>query len=114
MYMLTKEEKKFMILYIHGQKKCIKNGAGELYVTNIEFEGKRKGYDIENLSKLVSQVQVPVIFSVGQWSGNTLVKDLKLEPRALLLQTFFTIKNLLQLNLGIFSLTMDLMSEKSN
>ena len=46
---------------------CINNGAGELYVTNMESEGKRQGYDISNLSKLVNKVKVPVIFF---WRSN--------------------------------------------
>lgn len=49
---------------------CIEKGAGELYVTNIDFEGKRGGYDIDNLAELANKVSVPVVFFGGaiDWS----------------------------------------------
>ena len=40
-------------------------GAGEIYVTNIDNDGRRQGYDIQNLKKLVNKVEVPVVVFGG-------------------------------------------------
>jgi cyclase len=40
-------------------------GAGEIYVTNIDNDGRRQGYDIQNLKKLVNEVEVPVVVFGG-------------------------------------------------
>ncbi len=45
-------------------------GAGELFVTSIDQDGARNGYDCELLSIISDQVDIPVIASggVGEWA----------------------------------------------
>jgi len=46
-----------------------KEGAGELYVTSIDQDGDRSGYDIELIRMIADAVDIPVIASggVGNW-----------------------------------------------
>jgi cyclase len=46
-------------------KEAAERGAGELLVTSIDRDGTKKGYDIELLSAVTSQVNVPVVASGG-------------------------------------------------
>ena len=41
------------------------NGAGELLVTSMDRDGTQAGYDIDLMSKISSQVNIPVIASGG-------------------------------------------------
>ena len=50
---------------IEFAKKMEKNGAGELLVTSMDRDGTQVGYDIELMSKISSQVNIPVIASGG-------------------------------------------------
>ncbi len=67
----------FYEVYIHGgktrthidavswAKECEELGAGEILLTSMDFDGTKKGYDI-NLTKLISKsVSIPVIASGG-------------------------------------------------
>jgi cyclase len=46
-----------------------KRGAGEIYLTSIDNDGMRKGYDVELMSRVVRAVEIPVIAfgGVGDW-----------------------------------------------
>lgn len=46
-------------------KKGVELGAGELVVNSIDADGMKEGYDIELLSEITSNVNVPVIASGG-------------------------------------------------
>jgi cyclase len=46
-------------------KQAVEAGAGELFVTSIDKDGTRKGYDLPLLAKITSAVNVPVIASGG-------------------------------------------------
>lgn len=46
-------------------KQAVELGAGEIVVNSIDEDGMKNGYDIELLSLITSQVQVPVIASGG-------------------------------------------------
>jgi len=46
-------------------KTCVANGAGEVLITSIDQEGTRKGFDVELVSAVSSQVNVPIIASGG-------------------------------------------------
>ena len=80
-------------------EKCINNGAGELYVTNMEFEGKRNGYDISNLSKLVKKVKVPVIFFGGAMEWEHFGEGLKAGASAVAAANIFHYKELASIKL---------------
>jgi len=44
---------------------AVKAGAGELFITSIDKDGTRKGYDLPMLAKITSSVNVPVIACGG-------------------------------------------------
>lgn len=54
-------------------KTCVSNGAGELLVTSIDREGTRKGFDINLLKAISSEVNVPIIASGGMGTPEHLV-----------------------------------------
>ena len=43
-------------------------GAGEILLTSIDFDGTMKGYDLNLIEKVVSNVEIPVIASGGAGS----------------------------------------------
>ena len=55
-------------------KTCVSNGAGELLVTSIDREGTRKGFDINLMKAISSEVNVPIIASGGMGKAEDLVK----------------------------------------
>jgi cyclase len=58
-------------------KTCVSNGAGELLVTSIDREGTRKGFDINLLKAISSEVSVPIIASGGMGRPEHLVAAAK-------------------------------------
>lgn len=42
-------------------KMCIENGAGEIFINNIDHDGLRKGYDLDTVRILCDELNVPVI-----------------------------------------------------
>ena len=50
---------------IQWAKTCVMNGAGELLITSVDQEGTRKGFDIELIKAVTSEISVPVIASGG-------------------------------------------------
>ena len=59
-------------------KKMEDNGAGELLVTSMDRDGTQVGYDIELMSKISSQVNIPLIASGGVGNLDHLVDGIKL------------------------------------
>ena len=59
-------------------KEMEQNGAGELLVTSMDRDGTQVGYDIELISKISSQVNIPVIASGGVGNLDHLVDGIKL------------------------------------
>ena len=59
-------------------KKMEENGAGELLVTSMDRDGTQVGYDIDLMSKISSQVNIPVIASGGVGNLDHLVDGIKL------------------------------------
>jgi len=76
----TKEGRCWWDTYIYGGTKSagmdalkwaemvVKKGAGEIVVSSLDFDGIKKGYDLEFLKELSERVSVPVIASSG--AGN--------------------------------------------
>ena len=54
------------------------NGAGELLVTSMDRDGTQAGYDIDLMSKISSNVNIPVIASGGVGNLDHLVDGIKL------------------------------------
>ena len=48
---------------------AVRKGAGEIFLTSIDNDGSREGYDIELIESVTSVVSVPVVASggVGDW-----------------------------------------------
>ena len=59
-------------------KNMEENGAGELLVTSMDRDGTQTGYDIELMSKISSEVNIPVIASGGVGNLDHLVDGIKL------------------------------------
>jgi len=58
-------------------KKMEENGAGELLVTSMDRDGTKVGYDIELMSKISNQVNIPIIASGGVGNLDHLVEGIK-------------------------------------
>ena len=52
-------------------------GAGEILLTSMDRDGTKKGYDIDLLSKITSNLSVPVIASGGVGSLEHLYEGIK-------------------------------------
>lgn len=54
---------------VEWAKKVEKFGAGEIFLTSIDQDGSREGYDINSIAKVSAAVHIPVIASggVGDW-----------------------------------------------
>ena len=63
---------------IKFSKEMEKSGAGELLVTSMDRDGTQVGYDIELISKISSNVNIPVIASGGVGTLDHLVDGIKL------------------------------------
>lgn len=50
---------------IEWAKRCVGMGAGEILLTSVDREGTRKGFDIDLVKAVTSEVTVPVIASGG-------------------------------------------------
>ena len=59
-------------------KKMEESGAGELLVTSMDRDGTQAGYDIEFMSKISSDINIPVIASGGVGNLDHLVDGIKL------------------------------------
>ena len=62
---------------IDWAKACVANGAGEVLITSIDKEGTRKGFDIELVKAVTSEVSVPVIASGGMGKTEDLITVVK-------------------------------------
>ena len=63
---------------IEFAKKMEKCGAGELLITSMDRDGTQAGYDIDLMSKISSEVNIPVIASGGVGNLDHLVDGIKL------------------------------------
>ena len=59
-------------------KKMEKCGAGELLVTSMDRDGTQIGYDIDLMSKISSEINIPIIASGGVGNLDHLVDGIKL------------------------------------
>jgi len=59
-------------------KQMEENGAGELLITSMDRDGTQIGYDIDLISKISTQVNIPVIASGGVGNLDHLVDGIKL------------------------------------
>lgn len=58
---------------IEWVKRGASMGAGEILLTSVDYEGTRKGFDIELVRAVTSEVMVPVIASGGMGKAGDLV-----------------------------------------
>jgi cyclase len=62
---------------IDWAKTCVANGAGEVLLTSIDREGTRRGFDIDLVKAITSEVSVPVIASGGMGKPEDLLAVVK-------------------------------------
>jgi len=86
----AKKNKNIWEIYTHGgrnktgidaikfAKEMEENGAGELLVTSMDRDGTQAGYDNDLMSKISSEVNIPVIASGGAGNLDHLVDGIKL------------------------------------
>ncbi|MGX7583090.1 imidazole glycerol phosphate synthase subunit HisF [Candidatus Vidania fulgoroideorum] len=102
----VKKKKKNWIVYINGAKISIgydiknwieiheKNGVGELLVTSINRDGKKKGYDLKLYKEICKITNLPVIASGGARNVKSIKKVFeKTNVNAALAASIFHIKN---------------------
>jgi imidazole glycerol-phosphate synthase subunit HisF len=58
-------------------KKVQELGGGEIFLTSIDNDGKRQGYDLELINKISKSVDIPVIASGGVGKWEHLVEGIK-------------------------------------
>jgi cyclase len=59
---------------IDWAKTCASNGAGELLITSIDREGTRRGFDINLMKAISSEVNIPLIASGGMGKPEDLLE----------------------------------------
>ena len=62
-------------------KKCVELGAGEVVVNSIDTDGVKNGFDLELLSLVCENVNVPVIASGGAGSTEDFIELFKTIPK---------------------------------
>jgi imidazole glycerol-phosphate synthase subunit HisF len=55
-------------------KKCEDLGVGEFFLQNIDKDGMKSGFDIENLEKIINKTSLPVIACSGAGSINDFIQ----------------------------------------
>ena len=55
-------------------KKSVSKGAGEILLTSVDKEGTRKGFDLELISEVVKNIDVPLIVSGGMGKPEDLLE----------------------------------------
>lgn len=63
-------------------KRGVQNGAGEIVLNSIDTDGVKKGFDLEMLEAVCSEVNVPVIASGGAGSAEDFITLFKRVPKA--------------------------------
>jgi cyclase len=58
---------------IEWVKRGVKMGAGEVLLTSVDREGTKKGFDIELVKAVTSEISVPVIASGGMGSADDML-----------------------------------------
>lgn len=61
---------------ISWARRAIELGAGEIFLNSVDHDGARKGYDLESLKEICTQVDVPVIAFGGVFGWNHLVEGI--------------------------------------
>jgi len=62
---------------INWAKKVERNGAGEIFLTSVNHEGLRSGFDIDTIKQVSSSVDIPVIAHGGAGNFNHVLEVIK-------------------------------------
>lgn len=73
-------------------KYVVSLGVGEILFNSVEYDGNRKGYDLENLKKVSRAVPVPVIAFGGVFSWDHMAEGLLAEADAVAAANIFHYK----------------------
>lgn len=58
-------------------KRCETQGAGELFINNIDYDGNRKGYDLASLDLAVATTRLPIIMFGGAFLNKHFAEGLE-------------------------------------
>lgn len=67
-------------------------GVGEILLNSIQYDGNRKGYDLENLKKVINSVSIPVIAFGGVFMWKHMAQGLKVGADAVAAANIFHYK----------------------
>ena len=87
-------KKHLKIAALDWAKRCIENGAGEIFINNIDHDGLRKGYDLETVGILSSELNVPVIAFGGVFDWKHMADGLRAGADAVAAANIFHYKEL--------------------
>ena len=70
-------------------------GVGEIFLQNINFDGKARGYDIETIEKVVEKASIPVIACSGAGKPDHFMEIAKIDKlSAIAAGNYFNFKEL--------------------
>lgn len=73
---------------------CESNGAGEIFINNIEHDGNRKGYDILSIKKTLNKTNLPVIAFGGAFHDKHFAEGLEAGASAVAAANIFHYKEM--------------------
>lgn len=73
---------------------CAINGAGEIFLNNIEFDGNRKGYDLTSLRSAVNKSSLPIIIFGGAFHNKHFAEGLEAGASAVAAANIFHYKEM--------------------
>ena len=100
------EENEAFVVKLNGTKKTKKSlldfvayiedmGVGEIFLQNINFDGKARGYDIETIEKVVEKASIPVIACSGAGKPDHFMEIAKIDKlSAIATGNYFNFKEL--------------------
>ena len=100
------EENEAFVVKLNGTKKTKKSlldfvayiedmGVGEIFLQNINFDGKARGYDIETIEKVVEKASIPVIACSGAGKPDHFMEIAKIDKlSAIAAGNYFNFKEL--------------------
>ena len=72
-------EREFKYFLLDFLKKLEDLGVGEIFLQNIELDGKQKGYDLEIIKKSVNSISIPLVACSGAGNAQHFIDVLKID-----------------------------------
>ena len=74
--------------------RCEANGAGEVFLNNIEFDGNRKGFDLSSLKIVVNSTRLPIVIFGGAFLNKHFAEGLDIGASAVAAANIFHYKEM--------------------